>query len=257
MRKCWALSRGDCSEEMSGEHIVSAGLFLSENITVKGFDWCREEPKSIGLSRLTKKILCDKHNSALAQVDEAGIKTFDAFRQSTRLQNVRSGMKARRWRVSRFKVDGTKLERWFLKTLINVAAGSSHQIGPEAQHAGEPSTGLIEIVFGEKRFQPRAGLYVVGDQGETVYSQDQVQIIPFFGDQNYLAAATFYFRAFRFFLYLGEEGLMRRINFVFKDGKTVEHSNPLYHPERLNYFVHSFLSHVIELRCPHPPLSRR
>ena len=253
MRKCWAASRGDCSEKMSGEHIVSAGLFLSETVTVKGFDWCRDEARTIGLSRLTKKVLCDKHNNALAQVDEAGIEVFDAFRQSTRLQNVRSGMEPRRWRVSRFKVDGTQLERWFLKTLINVAAGSSHQIGNEAQRAGEPSTGLLEIVFGENRFQPRAGLYFVGDQGETVYSQDQVQIIPFGGDKNYLTGATFFFRGFRFVLYLAEEGLMQRINFISPDGKAIEHSNPLYHPERLNYFIRGFLSHVIELQWSHSP----
>lgn len=248
MRKCWATSRGDCSQKISGEHIVSAGLFLSDTVTAKGFDWCRDEAKSIGLSRLTKKVLCDKHNNALAQVDEAGIKAFDAFRQSTRLQNVRSGMKPQRWRVSRFAVDGVQLERWFLKTLINVAAGSSHHIGAESKHAGEPSSELVEIAFGEKHFQPTSGLYVVIDQGETIQSQDQFTVIPFTGDQNYLSGATFYFRGLRFVLYLGTEGLMRRLNFVFTDGKTVQHSNPLYHPEHVRFFVRGFLSHVVKFR---------
>jgi hypothetical protein len=255
MRKCWAASRGDCSPKISGEHIVSAGLFLSETVTAKGFDWCREEAKNIGLSRLTKKVLCNKHNNALARVDEAGVKAFDAFRQSTRLQNVRSAMKPKRWRVSRIAIDGVQLERWFLKTLINVAAGSSHHIGSESRNAGEPSPELVEIAFGEKQFQPNAGLYVVGDQGETIYSQDQITVIPFHADQNYLAGATFYFRGFRFVLYLGTEGLLKRVNFAFTDGKAVQHSNPLYHPERVNYFVSGFLSHVVEFRWLHSPPS--
>ena len=43
-------------------------------------------------------------------------------------------------------------------------------------------------------------------------------------------------------LYLGTEGLMRRLNFVFTDGKTIQHSNPLYHPGQMKLFVHGFPS---------------
>jgi hypothetical protein len=41
MRKCWAESLGNCSDFISGEHIVNPGLFATDIIIVQGLGWCR------------------------------------------------------------------------------------------------------------------------------------------------------------------------------------------------------------------------
>ena len=71
---------GECSGGLSGEHIISASLFLGDNIGVKGLPWCREGHRFIGKSSYTANILCRKHNSDLSPVDDAGSLAFAAFR---------------------------------------------------------------------------------------------------------------------------------------------------------------------------------
>jgi hypothetical protein len=88
-----------------------------------------EEPKTIGLSGLVAKILCRKHNSHLSGLDETALDTFDAFRESVRLNKVRTGLRAKSWRNKLFVIDGARLERWFLKTLINLSVGSEWIVG--------------------------------------------------------------------------------------------------------------------------------
>jgi hypothetical protein len=249
MKKCWAASLGDCSDKISGEHIVSAGLFSGGKILVKGFPWCQNEPKEIGLASLVKNILCTKHNSELSIADEAGVQAFDTFRESIRLQRVRLAMKPMQWRVSRFKLDGWQLERWFLKTLINVATKGPFPIGRESNSPGEPSLELVEIAFGLARFQARAGLYLLPQAGEKFMSEDRVAIIPFLNsEKKYLVGATFYFRGHPFVLYLGNEGLNDQIDFLDKDGKSLRRSNPIHHIRKIRFLNRKRLSHVVEIR---------
>ena len=248
MRKCWAACLGDCSEKISGEHLVSAGMFLSAKVRVQGLQWCSSEPKEIGLAALVKNVLCTKHNSSLAPVDQAGIRAFEVFRECVRLFNMRQKMKPRRWSVSRFPVEGMKLERWFLKTLITITANGPAPIGQESDNAGEPAGNLVKIAFGFSQFEPRAGLYFSGEPGENIDSLERVTVIPFFDESNrYVAGGTFYFRGFRFILYFGGGGLRDRVHFVHKDGRVEKRSRPLYHMERINFYVGKHLSHVIKV----------
>lgn len=108
---CWGSVLGDCSDEASREHLVSQGLFESNEVVVQGLPWCRDAPKRIGLANLTTKILCRKHNSELSPVDQAGAAGFDAMRKATRLSNERGKAKSTYWHIQRFNVDGPGLER--------------------------------------------------------------------------------------------------------------------------------------------------
>ena len=85
MEKCWANSLGDCDGKISREHTVSESLFKGTYVDVKGFSWCKSEEKRIGLGSLTKKILCEKHNSALSPLDAAASHAFDVLRKQTKL----------------------------------------------------------------------------------------------------------------------------------------------------------------------------
>ncbi len=57
---CWAAALADCDQKISREHVVSQCLFETDEIIVQGFQWCLNEPKSIGLSNLVGKILVQK-----------------------------------------------------------------------------------------------------------------------------------------------------------------------------------------------------
>ena len=251
MRKCWAESLGNCSDSLSGEHIVSKGLFTDDMIAVQGLSWCKNEPKTIGLSSLTRNILCTHHNSGLSPVDDAAIVAFNAFRESVRLTDIREKMKERRWTVVHLPVDGDGLERWFLKTLINVTTGGKEKIGPKSNMPGEPSSDLVEIAYGHRKFVPNAGLFNSAEAGERIDSEDRVTISPFFDSQNeYVLGGTFYFRGFRFMLYLGEDGFTGNVTLVHRDGReTSKYSKPLRHLRHVKVTVGStqrYVSHTID-----------
>ncbi len=111
MVRCWAAGLGGCSTIPSREHLVSAGLFESSVITVQGFPWCQNEPKTIGLRRAVAKILCKHHNSLLSPVDEkGGIAAFKIFHEVIRLDEVRRKLKPRHWHVRRYEINGKLLD---------------------------------------------------------------------------------------------------------------------------------------------------
>jgi hypothetical protein len=236
---------------MSGEHTVTKGLFTDDLVVVQGLSWCKDGPKTIGLSSLTRKILCTHHNSKLSLVDDAAIAAFNAFRKSVRLTDIREKIKERRWSVVRLPVDGDKLERWFLKTLINITVGGKEKIGRKSDTPGEPSSDLVEIAFGIRKFVPNAGLYNAQEAGETIDSEDRVTIAPFFDSKNeYVLGGTFYFRGFRFMLHLNETGFTGDIILVHKDGReTSRHSKPLRHLRQLKVTVgptRRYVSHTVD-----------
>ena len=129
MAECWASGLGSCSDKISREHIVSESLFTNDIVRVEGFSWCKDKEKEIGLRSLTAKILCKKHNAALSPVDIGGASAFEAFRNMTKIGNVRKKVQPQIWDVIQYSIDGILLERWFLKTLINISFGGEYPIG--------------------------------------------------------------------------------------------------------------------------------
>jgi len=241
--KCWAASLGDCDEKISREHIVSQALFTEDAVTVQGFPWCLDQPKTIGLANLVTKILCKKHNSELSEVDAVALAAFNAFRESVRINDVRTGLNSRSWAIRRFVVDGVGLERWFLKTLINLSFGGDWIIGPGTHSKGMPSPELVEIAFGIRQFQNGAGLYVAGHAGEKINSRDGVRITPKTYNQN-LVAGGFVFRGYRFFL-----------NLLCHEFRMDGESHLLYHGAKLRFKVPNkkgklLFSHEIAFKWP-------
>lgn len=129
MQRCWAKSNGDCSGGISGEHIISKGLFKNNNILVKGFAWCHDDYKSIGLNSLTKNILCTKHNSILSPVDTGGIGAVNSIERLFNLCNELDSSDLTNVDLQIPDIDGHLLERWLLKIAINLNAESDVILG--------------------------------------------------------------------------------------------------------------------------------
>jgi hypothetical protein len=233
---CWAAALRDCSKKMSREHTVSQSLFTSDEIMVQGFPWCLREPKKIGIANLVAKILCEKHNNSLSELDTAAVDAFNVFRESVRLNHVRGKLKRPPiWNIKRLTIDGPRLERWFLKTLVNLSFGGKWIIGRGTHQVGSVSPELVEVVFGVRRFDNGAGLYTSARTGENIDSFDRVSATPLtYGE--HLCAGRFNFRGYTFFLNLLPEKF-------HMDGE----SHLLYQDVTHKCMVQGRLSHVIYL----------
>ncbi len=245
---CWAVSLGDCDDKISREHIVSKSLYIGDMVKVSGFPWCKDEPKTIGLANLTAKILCKRHNSLLSEVDTAGAFAFDVLRQSQGLSNIRNRNPKTRWTIKRYKIDGPRLERWFLKTLINInlSFGGSLRIGTDSTEIGKPSLSVVETAFGVRKFQNRAGLYSVVRVGQTRTSEDTVSFAPLIKDSAYIAGGLWSFRGFVYLLFLGAEGPPQPLVGVSFDGEDFGACQLNFHNRQARMNVGKYLSQVIE-----------
>ena len=197
---CWAGSLGDCEGGLSGEHTVSKCLFSGESVKVHGFHWCLDEPITVGISSLTRNILCRKHNSDLSEVDVCAKTTLDTLADSMKLATLRNELQQSHWTIKRYEIDGRLFERWFVKTLVNVALGGRYGIGRDTQ-AGVPSEELVRIAFGRQSFTGYAGLHALARSGENFSLEEGVQIITMLEDSN-IVMARFSFCGYRYLLSL-------------------------------------------------------
>jgi len=206
MRECWASCLGDCDGGISAEHIVSQSLFQSKTVNVRGFHWCKDHSKTISLASLTKNALCRHHNAVLSPVDSAGSHAFDVFRTATRLNNERMLAPHQRHKRVNHIVNARDLERWLLKTLINIGYGGDSYIGPNSSQRGLASADLVEIAFGRRQFKPENGMFVAAKPGQYMDSQDHLHCSLLMKDA-YICGARFVFRGLRMFLDLIPGGM--------------------------------------------------
>jgi hypothetical protein len=237
---------------MSREHIVTRAITLDSEVTVSGMPWCADEPKRVGLASLTAKILCVAHNSALSEVDQEAVRFAEAMWESFRLLRVRIGRNDHRWRIVRFPVDGYQLERWHLKTLINVAYDRGSPIGPDSQDVGLPSSrSLVEIAFGRKAFEPNAGLYGIFDAPENRPSTDGIEIHAINTHTNRVLGAVFCFLGVRLLLYMDTKGpTLPRMEIATATGERAEMIEPTYHPRGIEYRAGKGISHSVDFKWP-------
>src|ERR1700744_5970980 len=106
VKGCWAASLGDCEGKISREHLVSESLLPEGGVMVSGLPWCKDEPKPLGNAALTGKILCQKHNSELSELDYNVKQSFDTLSESWRLYDARSKIINRHWTRKTFTIDG-------------------------------------------------------------------------------------------------------------------------------------------------------
>lgn len=218
MKKCWASSIGNCSSKISGEHIISKSVFLNDIIDVMGFDWCKHEPKKIGLASVTKKILCTTHNSKLSILDSEAKYWFDQMREVDRIFAVRKGISAKTPTVVKYQVNGYLIERWLLKTLINLTAKGTEPIGSDSEEFGKPSRKLVGIVFGMEKFTGHSGLYFIANVGQGIHTGERIKFSALYNDKKYVAGGFFDIRGYTFLLLLDDIHIEKFRKNLFFDG---------------------------------------
>lgn len=196
---------------MSGEHRVSKALFDGPMVAVHGFSWCKDAPVRIGINSATANILCKTHNSDLGPLDTAASHAFKSLAEMFRTSLVRSKDRSRRWSIKRYSVSGPKLERWFLKTLINLSLVREYdtlRIGRDSNEAGTPSDRLVRIAFGKQGFDGCAGLYAARLVGEFINAEGAVRFAPLVAMQSrVIVAGVFLFGGIAFGIFLEPDEL--------------------------------------------------
>ena len=189
--KCWAESLRDCEGSISLEHYVSECIFRDREVKVKGFPWCKGEFKSVRIETLGRNMLCVKHNSELSPVDASMIRVIDELEKSAALLDVRRNMLCRHWNVVRFSINSRLLERWCLKTLINVAYGRELDVNLSYSGLSIPVAELVRVAFGKSEFEKPAGLYMQASNGDTISLSEGLQIKTTTSDKGELVGGQF------------------------------------------------------------------
>lgn len=123
-------------------------------------------------------------------------------------------------------IDAKLLERWFLKTLLNLSHESNLFIGVSGTEKGIAPADLVKICYGEQPFEGAAGMYVAANTGMILNSSDTLQFSPLHKDDRILGG-FFEFRGIRFFLALMPEGLKFALSTIPGIGDDWKHANLL------------------------------
>ena len=147
---CWASLLGDCADGTSREHYISDGMFDGQSVTAMGLPWCRDEPVTIGIRSAVAKILCGRHNSALSNFDSEAAK-LSRFLTTNVLDEPLAH--------SITTLDGRRIEKWALKTFINL--GYLRGLHREQPNRLEPPPHLVRYIFRNAAVPDGVGLYFV------------------------------------------------------------------------------------------------
>lgn len=143
-QKCWAHSLGGC-DSLSGEHVVSNAVLKQGcgcPTVIEGVPVIRGGAPTRGAFK--SNVLCCKHNSLLSPLDEVAAKVA---------RHLHMG-----WDdsyCSNINIRGELLERWGLKTIVNMAAAG--WLGPRRM----PLPELVAAIYGEVPLPYGCGLYSV------------------------------------------------------------------------------------------------
>ncbi len=175
-QKCYLAYTNGCSTKITGEHCISHNLLnkierLNKTIDVLGLSWLpKDQLTSVGKKSLVSNVLCSQHNSDLAPLDnEIGqlVEAIGVIDAEYLNQNAMS---------LKFKVDGSGVERWILKTVL----GLVHS-GQIRQQSGLPfgthSKCAELLCVPHARWPTGWGLYV-STKASKVYHSSSFELLP-------------------------------------------------------------------------------
>lgn len=117
---------------------------------------------------------------------------------------MRSKLRNKVWKIQHFEIDSVLLERWLLKSLINLNFGHTLKFGDTDERQGVPSRELVRIAFGIAKFQGSAGMYVAVRPNEQIAGLEGVSITVY-NERDSLIVAEFTICGLRFLLNLVQE----------------------------------------------------
>lgn len=177
---CFAAQLGNCSGNLSREHYVSRSVLelAGKSVRISGFPWQKPNiPKDVGISSLTSKILCRRHNSELSSLDFVG-KDF--------LQSLKSSFDEatgeNEFCDKSFSIQGDMLELWLLKILCGILSTARKYTIPES---------WVEYLYQKRPFPEQSGIHFFGIEGTASWYFNLLRIISVPGKLGGIAGAKF------------------------------------------------------------------
>ncbi|MFC7049220.1 hypothetical protein [Emcibacter nanhaiensis] len=119
MSKCFLNGFGECGGKITREHYISnvvlQNINVNEGMVIGGLPWQPQNSlQKIGIASLQSKILCERHNSSLSEMDSVAGKLFST------LDNIDKSPSTVQ---AATLIDGRLVERWLLKVVCGLIAG--------------------------------------------------------------------------------------------------------------------------------------
>jgi hypothetical protein len=115
--------------------------------------------REVGTDALKLKYLCSLHNNALSEVDEEAGRFFREIYQYHTQPLAQFSVAAGAPQERHVKIDGTKLERWAVKTFFNTAVFDACRRDRKIESAGVSGSKIARYVFGREARPQHVGFY--------------------------------------------------------------------------------------------------
>jgi hypothetical protein len=162
---CYASSLGDCEGALTEEHYISHAILrlLSDGggrIRTAGMPFAKGNVLDLPPSRLSAKVLCERHNQGLSPIDAEALKLFQIVSET-------DGLAQAIGHLGTTTLNGNLIERWLLKVFLGlIAAGFGRTL--EGQHvARQVPERLVRVLFGRQSHIVGHGIYLSGALGDT------------------------------------------------------------------------------------------
>jgi hypothetical protein len=160
---------------LNKEHFVSKALLeeLKDETGLKviGYPHGNFGQILMSVESMAAKMLCEKHNSSLSEVDTEGtryvLSFFDAYLNLN---------EARLTRDKKYVFQGPLIERWLLKYVCGLIATGQAGIGEERIIKQTPPVEFLQALFGLETMPPRWGLYVRPPSGPQIQVAKQINL---------------------------------------------------------------------------------
>jgi hypothetical protein len=144
---------------LNKEHFVSKALLQELNegsgLKVIGYPHGNTGQILMSVESMSAKVLCERHNSRLSDVDTEGTRFILSF------FNAHMDLLERRITADKkYAFQGPLIERWLLKYAFGLIASGQGGIGKERIIRSSPPVEFLQALFGLASLPPRWGLYV-------------------------------------------------------------------------------------------------
>jgi hypothetical protein len=175
---CYLASTKDCSEGLSKEHYMSEAVLevLPGGVEISGMPWLSPgEARKVSIASLTARILCRRHNSALAPLDqEAG-----AFFRALREIDIEFTRKTLSRRGPKFLFSGELIERWMLKVTAGFFFGRiAERGGTRLVDDHKFDVKKMEAALLRGSWDRGGGIYLNATQNTPIRSHDTISFTP-------------------------------------------------------------------------------
>jgi hypothetical protein len=245
---CYASPLNDCSHDISREHYISRGVLklMSQNnkLGASGFHWLPTGHNFASPDAFTARILCRRHNNALASIDNIAARLYrdwasvlfdfgaiEQFRKPDR--NSWWWDYSKRSKDHLFLFNGHDIEQWLLKLLCGLVFSGNSSINGQRLTDWRPDEKWLRILFGKDPFPVGWGLHFSNSINERLVADYRLSLSLIINN-NGISGLKCLINNVEFILAMMQPDTYGKI--TLHDSKDIEQTKvtTIYRPKQLN-----------------------